>query len=62
MNLEQWRNWVDEVEAAPVAVLLDRASPEMREALKRSLERPGADSRRGIANLHGGGATTCARW
>ncbi len=39
MNLEYWRNWVDEIEAAPLDALLAKASPATRAALERSLER-----------------------
>jgi len=39
VNLEDWRNWVDQIEATPLEALLDRASPDVRAALKRSLER-----------------------
>lgn len=39
MNLEDWRNWIDQIEATPVEALLDRASSEVRAALKRSLNR-----------------------
>ena len=39
MNLEDWRNWVDQIEATPLEALLDRASPDVRAALKRSRER-----------------------
>jgi FO synthase len=39
VNLEQWRDWISEIEATRVAALLDKASPEVRAALKRSLDR-----------------------
>jgi FO synthase len=39
MNLEQMRGYVDEVEAASLGALMDKASPNVRGALKRSLNR-----------------------
>jgi FO synthase len=39
VNLEELRRQADEVEAAPLGVLIDKASPEVRAALKRSLVR-----------------------
>ncbi|MGO9267610.1 MAG: 5-amino-6-(D-ribitylamino)uracil--L-tyrosine 4-hydroxyphenyl transferase CofH [Candidatus Binataceae bacterium] len=39
MNLEEMRGFVDEVEAAPLNQLMDRASPAVRAALARSLQR-----------------------
>ncbi len=39
MNLDEMRGFVDEVEAAPLSELIDRASPAVRTALKRSLDR-----------------------
>ena len=39
MNVEVWRNWVDEIEATPLGALIDKTSPEVRAALKRSLAR-----------------------
>ncbi|HVN30143.1 MAG TPA: radical SAM protein, partial [Candidatus Binataceae bacterium] len=39
MTDQQWRNYVDEIEAAPLASLLDRASGEVRTALSDSLAR-----------------------
>jgi 7,8-didemethyl-8-hydroxy-5-deazariboflavin synthase CofH subunit len=38
MNLEYWRNWVDEIEAAPLDALLSVASAPVRAALERSIE------------------------
>lgn len=38
MNLEYWRTWVDEIEAAPLDALLGKASPGVRATLERSLE------------------------
>jgi FO synthase len=38
VNSEYWRNWIDEIEAAPVDALLAKASPGVRDALARSLE------------------------
>jgi 7,8-didemethyl-8-hydroxy-5-deazariboflavin synthase CofH subunit len=37
MNLEFWSNYVDEIEATPVAALLAKSSPTVRAALERSL-------------------------
>jgi FO synthase len=37
MNLEYWRDYVDEIEAAPVDVLLGKASPAVRAALEHAL-------------------------
>lgn len=37
MNLEQLRSYVDEVEATPLGALMDKASTDVRAALKRSL-------------------------
>jgi FO synthase len=37
VNLEQLRRYADEVEAAPVGRLMDRASPDVRAALSRAL-------------------------
>ncbi len=39
MNLEHWRNWVEQIEATPVETLLDRASSDVRTALGHSLDR-----------------------
>lgn len=39
MNLEQLRSYVDEVEATPLGALMDKSSPAVRAALKRSLNR-----------------------
>jgi FO synthase len=38
MNLEYWRNWVDEIEATPLDALLTPASAPVRSALERSIE------------------------
>jgi FO synthase len=38
MNFDLWRNYVDEIEATPVAALLSKSSPTVRAALERSLE------------------------
>jgi len=38
MNLEHWRTWVDEIEAAPLDALLGKASPGVRATLEGSLE------------------------
>jgi 7,8-didemethyl-8-hydroxy-5-deazariboflavin synthase CofH subunit len=38
MNLDYWRNWVDEIEATPLDALLTRASAPVRAALERSVE------------------------
>jgi FO synthase len=37
VNLEQLRRYADEVESAPLGVLMDKASPEVRAALKHAL-------------------------
>ena len=37
MNLEYWRNYLDEIEATPIAALLSKSSPTVRAALERSL-------------------------
>ena len=34
MNVDEWRNWVDEIEATPLEALLDEISPEVRAALE----------------------------
>ncbi len=39
MNLQVLRDYVDEIEAAPLGALMDKASPGVRGALKRSRER-----------------------
>jgi len=39
VNLEQLRSYVDEVEAAPLGALMDQASPDVRDVLKKSLNR-----------------------
>ena len=39
MNFEVWRNWIDDIEATPLATLLDKTSPDVRAALKKSLVR-----------------------
>jgi hypothetical protein len=39
VNLEQLRSYVDEVEATPLGALMDKSSPAVRAALKRSLNR-----------------------
>jgi 7,8-didemethyl-8-hydroxy-5-deazariboflavin synthase CofH subunit len=39
MNLGHWRNWVDDIEAAPLDALLGKASPGVRATLERCLER-----------------------
>jgi FO synthase len=39
VNLEQLRSYVDEVEATPLGALMDKASADVRSALKRSLNR-----------------------
>lgn len=39
MNLEYWRNYVDEIEATPLELLLGKASAPVRAALKRGLEK-----------------------
>jgi 7,8-didemethyl-8-hydroxy-5-deazariboflavin synthase CofH subunit len=37
VNLEELRRYADEVEAAPLGALMDKASPDVRAALKRTL-------------------------
>ena len=44
VNLEELRDYVDEIEAAPLNALLDQASPDVRAALKRSLDARGTDA------------------
>jgi FO synthase len=39
VNLEELRRYADEVEAAPLGALMDKASPDVRAALKRALTR-----------------------
>jgi 7,8-didemethyl-8-hydroxy-5-deazariboflavin synthase CofH subunit len=39
VNFEELRRYADEVEAAPLGVLIDKASPEVRAVLKRALAR-----------------------
>src|ERR1700688_3483603 len=39
VNLEFWRNYVDEIEATPVDILLGKATAPVRTALSRSLEK-----------------------
>src|SRR5258708_25198847 len=39
VNLEFWRNYVDEIEATPVDILLGKAAAPVRNALVRSLEK-----------------------
>jgi FO synthase len=48
VNLQDWRSWVDEIESAPAAALLDRASAEVRAALTRSLERKELTAEEGL--------------
>ena len=49
MNVQDWRNWVDEIEATPLDALLDKASPEIRAALGRSLDRKELTAEEGLA-------------
>jgi 7,8-didemethyl-8-hydroxy-5-deazariboflavin synthase CofH subunit len=49
MNVQYWRNWVDEIEATPVDTLLNRASPAIRSILERSLERRELTPEEGLA-------------
>ncbi len=49
MNVQDWRNWVDEIEATPLDALLDKASPEIRAALGRSLDRKELTAAEGLA-------------
>jgi len=39
VNLQFWRNYVDEIEATPIDVLLGKAAAPVRTALARSLEK-----------------------
>ena len=48
MNLEQLRSYVDEVEATPLHTLMDRASADVRAALKKSLAREELTSEEGL--------------
>ncbi|MGH7815021.1 MAG: 5-amino-6-(D-ribitylamino)uracil--L-tyrosine 4-hydroxyphenyl transferase CofH [Candidatus Binataceae bacterium] len=49
MNLEYWRNFVDEIEAAPAEQLLGRASAPVRAALERALEKRELSCDEGLA-------------
>ncbi len=49
MNLAQRRNWIDDIEAAPVETLLHKASPGMHAALARSLDRVELTPEEGLA-------------
>jgi len=49
VNVQDWRNWVDEIEATPLDGLLDKASPEIRAALGRSLDRKELTAEEGLA-------------
>jgi FO synthase len=48
VNLEEVRSFVDEVEAAPLGTLVDQASPNVRAALKRSLNREELTAEEGL--------------
>jgi FO synthase len=48
VNLEDMRSFVDEVEAAPLGALMDQASPSVRAALKRSLNREELTAEEGL--------------
>ena len=48
MNLEALRDYVDEIEAAPLGALMDKASPGVRAALKRSRDRQELTSEEGL--------------
>jgi len=48
VNLELLRNYVDEIEAAPLGALMDKASPAVRAALKRSRERQELTAEEGL--------------
>ncbi len=48
MNLQELRNYVDEIEAAPLGALMDKAGPGVRAALKRSLERQELTAEEGL--------------
>jgi 2-iminoacetate synthase ThiH len=48
VNLEQLRSYVDEVEATPLHTLMDRASTDVRAALKKSLAREELNTEEGL--------------
>ncbi len=49
MNLEELRNYVDEIEATPLSVLLDKAGTETRAALIRALDGEELTSAEGLS-------------
>ncbi|HYB89422.1 MAG TPA: 5-amino-6-(D-ribitylamino)uracil--L-tyrosine 4-hydroxyphenyl transferase CofH [Candidatus Binataceae bacterium] len=49
MNLQYWRDWIDEIEAAPLDALLAKASPEVRAALEKGRERRELNTDEGLA-------------
>jgi FO synthase len=48
VNLQVLRDYVDEIEAAPLGALMDKASPGVRAALKRSRERQELTAEEGL--------------
>jgi FO synthase len=48
MNLEHWRTWIDDIEAAPLDALLGKASPGVRATLERALEEREITSEEGL--------------
>jgi FO synthase len=48
VNLEQLRSYVDEVEATPLHTLMDKASTDVRAALKKSLAREELNTEEGL--------------
>ena len=56
MNLEELRRYADEVEAAPLAALMDQASPGVRSALKHALTRQELTPEEGLALYTADGA------
>ena len=56
MNLQVLRDYVDEIEAAPLGALMDKASPDVRAALKRT-----QGHRQEAAKLLGWGRNTLTR-
>jgi len=48
-TLQDWRNWVDEIEATPLEPLLAKTSPAVRSALEHSRERRELSASEGLA-------------
>ena len=55
MNLEYWRDYVDEIEATPVDALLGKASPAVRTALEHALLKRELTPEEGLALYTAGG-------